>query len=782
MILTLALGIGACAAVFAVVNSVLLRPLPFAAPDQLALVPSQNQDASGKLEDYGVSVSDFLDWRERNHSFSALAAMQPGEVAITGNGDPEQVEAGFISADLFSTLGVIPHLGRFFTESEEVADSNVVILSHGFWQRRFGGQKDVLGRPVVVDGVGRQVVGVAPADFFFAASADLWVPLNLRIPAAPRIAQRNTAIVGRLRDGIRIDQASREMKGIADELAKEFAVNAGWGARALPIREPYVREVRKILVLLFAAVCFLLIVVCINVANLVLIRALQRRPELALRLALGSTRRQLLRQMLIENLLLSVFAGSVGGLLSMLLIEPMIALSPLVGSSPAGNRVLASVTFDFRVLLFVLAVSVLIGCSLSVLSLIQGSRSRLMDVLKSSGAKTTGALYARRFQKAFIVMQIAISFLLVIGALWMGQSYLRLRAVDPGFRVDRLLTARVSLPGLRYPDHRKRAELQRQVVEAAQTIPGVVSASATTRLPLNEFAMTTFFEVDGLVAPESGFVANFRRIGPSYFRTLDTLLLEGREFTPEDIETGMPVAVVSREMARQFWKGQSAIGKRIRRTAQTDRDWRTVVGVVEDVKDSSLTAPTGLTLYTPYAQQSIAAFHLVVRTAVSPDQIVGALREKVLDIDKDLPLVRIATGEELFLDSLSRPRFAAWLLGSFALLAVFIAVIGVYGVVSYSTASRVNEIGIRMAIGAPQQSILRLILSESVRLSLWGILFGVVLSLVAERAFASVWDRTGGIPVYLSTALLLGAIAFIASLIPALRATRVDPNAALRYE
>ena len=781
VVMTLAVGIAVCAAVFTLVHSVLLRPLPFESPDHLALIPSLNKDAAGKLQDYGVNLSDFLDWRLRNRSFSSMAAMQPTEVAVTGNRDPEQVDAGIISANLFSTLGVRPERGRFFEEEEEVENSTVVILSHDFWKRRFGESDSVLNASLIVDGIGRRVIGVVPRGFFFAANADLWLPLNLRIPPSPRAPARNTAVVGRVRPGIPMEQASNEMKNIADQLAKEHPVNAGWGARAVPVREPYVREVRNILILLFVAVSFLLLVVCINVANLVLVRSLQRRSEVVLRLALGGNRKQLFRQAFIENLFLTVSAGALGILLAAILIKPMIALNPIVGTSPAGNRILNSVAMDTRVFLFVLAVSILTGCVLSILPFFQISNSNLFDALKSDGKRTAGERSERKFQRVFVVLQLAISFLLMIGAGFMVQNFLRLKSIDPGFRYDHMVTARISLPALRYKTHQERAEFQRQVIETAETIPGVVSASTTTRLPLNEFAMTTFFEVDGIQAPEGGFVANFRRIGPGYFQTLRAKMVEGREFGTVDADTSMPVIVISREMANRFWKNQSALGKRIRRVSKTDSSWRTIVGVVDDVKDSSISAPADLTLYTPYSQGSIASFHLVVRTSTEPGHIVDSLRHKVLEIDKDLPLFQIATAEQLFMDSLSRPKFAAYLFAGFAILGLFIAIIGVYGVVSYSTARRVNEIGIRMAVGARQRSILALILQESARLSVCGILIGVFLCLVAERAI-SFWTGNAGWAMYICTAILLTIVAMIASLIPAIRATRIHPSIALRYE
>jgi putative ABC transport system permease protein len=362
------------------------------------------------------------------------------------------------------------------------------------------------------------------------------------------------------------------------------------------------------------------------------------------------------------------------------------------------------------------------------------------------------------------------------------RSYQQLKTIDPGFELRSLLTARISLPATRYETHEKRLAFEQQLLEKTKTVPGVISASATTRLPLNEFAMTTTFEVDGVQTPEGGFVANFRRIGPGYFQTLKTAVLEGREFTDHDLPGNMPVIVISREMAKRFWPAQSAIGKRIRRLSPSDRNWRTIVGVVEDLKDSSVTTAPGLTFYVPFTQASISSFYLVIRTAVNPAQIVSELRSKIQEIDKDIPLYQEATAEELFLDSLSRPRFGAYLLACFAVLGLVISLIGVYGIISYSTSQRTNEIGVRMAIGAKRRSVLTLILQQSLKLTVWGILFGGLMAIVVERALSSMWYGHTNFSIYFATTVVLTITALLSSLVPALRATRINPAAAIRYE
>jgi putative ABC transport system permease protein len=782
VLLTLMVGIAASTAIFTVLDSVLLRPLPFRSPERLAMVPSVNQDATGKEQDYGSSLSDFLDWRERNHSFEALVAMQSSEVAVTGKGEPEQVDAGFVSANLFDALGIQLHAGRAFREEEEIPNSPVVIITKGLWRSRYGGEQDVLGKTIVVDGVARKIVGLGPDNLLYAGPARLWLPLDLSFDRSQRTPQRNTAIAGRLRSGVSFEQASDDMKAIAAQMSREFPINVGWSARVRPIREPYVQDIKPMLIFLSGAVVFLLIILCINVANLVLIRHIERCGENVLRLMLGAERWDLWKRTFLENICLTLLAGALGLLVARFALPPLIEFSPILGTSPSGNKILESLTLDPRVILFAFVLSLLIAILLSILPLFKLPFSNLSSALKSGSKGTTGMLNERRFQNIFVVAQLSISFMLLVSAVLTIQTFHGYQGIDTGFRTASLLTASVTLPATRYDTHEKRVAVQRQMVESIRSIPGVVSASATTRLPLNEFGLTALFDVDGIPPVESGFTANFRRIGEGYFETMKVLVLEGRDFTSADLQDGLPVAIVSQQMARRFWPGQSAIGKRIRRRSKIDNVWRTVVGVVGDMKDTSLTVDRELTLYVPFMQSSVPSFHLVLRTAGRPEKTVAMLREQIRQIDPDLPLYKIATGEELFADSLSRPRFAAYLLVIFALVGAFVALVGVYGVVSYSTSRRVNEIGIRMAIGADLRSILQLIFEQSIRYSLWGILFGFMAALIMERMVTTVWATPGTVLLYVTisgTVLLSG---LIASLMPALRAIRIDPVTALRHE
>ncbi|MCI0412941.1 ABC transporter permease [bacterium] len=785
VVLTFATGMGAFTAVFTVVNSILFRPLRYDRPESLVIIPSVNQDASGKMVEYGTSLSDVLDWRDRARSFSAIAAMFPTDRALTGSGDPEQVDAGQISANLFATLGVRPQIGRSFLPEEETENSNVVILSYGLWKRRFSAAPDILGVSIFIDGVPRRIVGIAPPQFYFAADAELWTPLNLAVSRDTRSPNHNLAVVARLKGGVGVEQATHEMISLSEQLAREFPQsNTGWSAKVIPVREPFVQDVRNLLLILMAAVAFLLLIVVANVSNLILVRTLEQRPELAVRIALGASRRHLLKQIFQENLILTITGGALGLLISVWSVKLMIALSPLIASSPGGHLILNDVSLDYRVIAFNLLLSIGVGFLFSLLSVLRNTATPNFSALSSGSGHATDGLQARRFQNGLVIAEIAIALLLLVGAGQMIRSFASLKRIHPGFESTNLLVSQITLPASRYDTHEKRGSFQQQLRDEIAGIPGVVSVGATTRLPLNEFAFTTIFEVEGIPAPskEAGFVSNFRRISPSYFKTMRAPIIEGREFMEADEQRTMPVAIVSRQMAKRFWPGQSAIGKRIQRLAQTDRVWRTVVGVVEDLKDSSLSDPPGSTLYIPYAQGSFPSFHIVVRTVGDAALIAAPLRERVWKLDKNLPVYNIKLAEELFADSLSRQRFGAWLLGTFAALGLFVAIIGIYGLMSYSTARRVHEIGIRMALGAQTRSVQKMIVSQSIRLTVWGTVIGLAASAVAERLASSLWYGSGSLIIFTLIPLLLVVVSLIASLIPAMRATRIDPILALRHE
>ncbi len=672
VVLTLGLGIGANTAVFTVVNALLLRSLPFPDSKKLVTVVSTNVDASGRMEEYGVSLSDYVDWIERNLSFRGLAAMEPFEIGLTGFGDPEQIDAGRVSSNFFSVFAVPPRLGRFFLPDEAIKSPQVAVLSYGFWKRVLGEKKNVIGQSIILDGAPYEIVGIAPKDFFYFAPVELWIPLNPGKDRSQRVRTRNLAIVGRLRSDISVDLVSGEMSRIASQLAREFPeTNSGWGAKVLTLREQMQREIGPGIIALMIAVVFVLLIICANVSTLMLAQMVERESEMNLRIALGAERRDLFLQFLVENLVLSMMGGILGLLLSYCLLRPMVSLSPVLASAQSYVHVLTDIAPDIRVLCYAFGMSTLIGVVFGFLISWKSGRSCSVNP-NQRGRGSFGGVRNSKMLKSLVFAEILIAFVLLTAGIQSVQSFWKLQKTNPGFTPANVVIAKMTLPANRY-EPAARIALVDSAREKISSLPGVSSVSITTRTPLNEFAITTFCELEGrpLLNPAESIAVNFRRISPDYFRTLQIRFLEGRDFTSQDKE-GIPVAVISREMARRYWPGTSALGKRIRRTSPLDNVWRTVVGVVEDVKDGSLSADAASTMYIPYAQNSFPTFHLSVRYQPGMAPPVDGIRNAIQELDKSLPVYDIGTMEELFSQSLSRPRFLSFLLVSFAALGFLI--------------------------------------------------------------------------------------------------------------
>lgn len=782
---TLALSIGASAAVFTAVNGILLRPLPFGHSKDLVTVASTNKDATGKISDYGTNIQNYLDWTDRNHVFQSLAAMEQIQVGLTGLGEPEQIDAGRITANFFSTLEVQPLLGRVFLPEEQTASSNVVILSYGLWQRMFGGRPDVLNSMIHLDGVPYQIVGILPSSFYFVAPCQVWLPMNLGVDRTAVGTSANLAVAGRLKPKMNLKLASDEMNRIASQLSKEYpSSNAGWGAKVYPMGEQYIQDVRPALLILMTAVSFLVFIGCANVATLILARSVEREPELALRMALGADRKSLLGQFLSENLVLTFCGGFLGLLLSFWFLKPILALSPLSVSAFTSVSALENISIDLRVVLFTFSISLVTGIFFGILPVFKQWSKDPGVTLKENGRRNSSGVSHRRALNFLVITEISLAFVLLIGATLAIRGFLNLEKVRTGFQTKNILIAKITLPASRY-DHELRAAFVDRLRENIALIPGVSSVATTNRLPLNEFSMTTVFEVEGkpLSEPGQGLIANFRRISPDYFRTIGTPLLEGRDFDLFE-KDGIPAAIVSREMARRYWPGKSAIGKRIKRFSRADAVWRTVVGVVDDIKDTRLTEAPGATLYVPYAQTSVAWIQLAIRSSIASASLTDSIRRSVWALDKNLPVYGITTMETIYSESLLRPRFLSFLLTAFAGLGFLIAILGVYGVISYSISQRVQEIGIRMALGAQRTSVIWLILRQSFLPVISGIAIGLFFFYLFAR-FGS--DLIPGIsaPDYriawiVPAGLILASA--LAVLLPARKATRVDPVHALRCE
>ena len=784
-VIALALGIGANSAIFSVVNTVLLRPLPYKDPERLAMVWEDNA-RSGFPRDT-PAAANYVDWREQNQVFEGMAALADESFNLTGVGEPLRVDGQRVSADLFSLLGVEPQLGRAFRPEEDAPGANrVVLLSHGLWQRRFGSDPKIAGRPVNLNGESYTVVGVMPQGFQFPSRNDeLWVPIAFTSREA---ANRNThylQVVARLKLGVTLGQAQAEMSTIAARLQRQYPQqNAELGAVVVPLHEQVVGDIRPALLVLLGAVGFVLLVACANVANLLLARAAARQKEIALRVALGASRLRLVRQFLTESVLLAVLGGGVGLLLSLW------GVGLLKSFIPEDISQVKAVSVDARVLGFTLLVSLLTGLIFGLAPAAQASSFDLNETLKEGGRDTSSAGRGKRIRAALVVAEVAVSLVLLIGAGLLINSFLRLRHVDPGFRTDNLLTMSVVLPEQKYPDQARRSAFYDEMIRRVEALPGVRAAAVTNWIPLVSQGDSVGVSVEGRPDPAPGQrrpVVVTRVVSPHYFRAMGIQLLRGRDFDERQDRVDSPAVVVINEtMARYFWPGEDPLGKRVTPgRPDSPEDWCQVVGVVKDVRQFQLNADPKPQMYLLYAQaEFFAPRHLVVSTAVEPLGLASAVRKTVWEIDKDQPVSDVSTMEEVLSESIARQRFSMLLLAVFAGVALLLAAVGLYGVMSYSVAQRTREIGLRMALGAQERDVLRMVVGQGLKLVLAGVLIGLAAAFALTRLMSSLlFGVSATDPATLVTiSLLLVGVAVLASYVPARRATKVDPLIALRYE
>ncbi|HEV7518877.1 MAG TPA: ABC transporter permease [Thermoanaerobaculia bacterium] len=788
-LLTLALGIGAAAAVFSVVNAVLLKPLPFAGQDRLAVVWA----AQWKRDYTAIECSypDYRDWKAQNKVFTDLAALSTSNIgmSLTGRGEPVQVDAATVTANLFPVLGVAPVLGRgFLAEEDRLGGRRVAVLGHHLWEEAFGRDPRVVGRQIRLNGDSYTVVGVMPASFHYPLGADLYVPL------VPALGKENSELrlyrglkaIGRLRPGATMRQATAEMHGLGRRLEAQYPfTNSGFSATVLPLTDEVLGNIRPTLILLFCGVSFLLLIAVANVANLLLARTLARRQEIGVRAALGADRGRVVRQLLTEGLVLGLLAGAGGLLLAEL------GIRSLARFAPQDLPRIAEVRLDPATLLFTVAISLVAVAGFGAALAFQAGRGDLHESLRGGNKGAAGSVKGTRLRRFLVVAEVSFALVLLIGTGLMERSVDRLQRVDPGFRRDHVLTLRLRLPEKSYPEIAQRQAFFDQLLTRVQALPGVVAAATLLARPLDEAICCDMpFAVEGQSRDE--FYKNpyslLQAVTPRYFQTMRTPILRGRAFDDHDREGAPPVAIVGRSLAQHYWPGQNPIGKRIRRVYSEDQTpWQTVVGVAEDVRYREWNQPR-LDFYVPARQNPFAQYvnyqDLVIRTTNDPRAIVPPLRAAVHAIDPNQPVASVLTLDSLVDRALAGPRFTLLLMAVFGALALCLAAIGVYGILSYTVRQRSREIGIRMALGAKRPEVVRLVLAQGMRLTLAGLAGGLLAALVLTRFMASLVYEVSLLDpfTFFSAPVLLALIGLAATSIPALRAARADPVAVIRCD
>ncbi|HXI44113.1 MAG TPA: ABC transporter permease [Bryobacteraceae bacterium] len=786
-ILALALGIGANTAIFSVVNAALLRPLPY--PDGARLMVVWDRLSKLGIAEFPVSYANYLDYKAGNRVFENVAAFSAAEFNLTTADSAERVPGVRVSANLFAMLGAAAVVGRVFLPQENEAGRDaVVVVSDSLWRRRFGGDPNVLGKTMILDGSPLQIVGILPRAFSFAPvnpPPQVWIPLQPP-PDSSRTAGA-LELIARLKPGVTVEQAIADMSAVARGVEERYhpyrgphGEDAGYGVSVTSLRDQLYGGMRRGLLVLLAAVAFVLLIACANVANLLLVRTAGRRREIAVRRALGAGRLGLARQLLVESVTLALAGGALGLLLAFWGVSVLAALMP------AGLPQLETIPLDSRVLTFTILVSLVAGLVFGVAPLVEGSGLHLTEALKE-GRGMSGGTRSGRLRHALITAEIALSLVLVIGAGLLLKSFVRLTSVNPGFRAEKLITARISLPENQYRDNDLVTAFFRDLVPRTRAVPGVQSASVVSRLPLTGGPGGDPFSIEGRPYDASGStpqVAHQQVVGADYFHTMQIPLLAGRVFAERESQ---PVAVINRTLARGFWPSapSDAIGRRIVLGApRPGADWLTIVGIVGDVRNSTLDAQPLPQMYVPIEQAPARSMALVIRTAGDPDNVIAAVRAQIFMFVPSLPLYDVKTMAERESATVAQPRFQTLLLGLFAALALSLAAIGIYGVIAHSVAQRTHEIGIRMALGARAASVLKLVLREGLIVGLAGIVVGLAATLALVRLLSGLlYDVPPFDPAtFLGASLLLMAVVLAACYIPACRASRLDPIIALRWE
>lgn len=783
-LLVLMLGIGSNIALFNVINAIILRPLPFKEPDRIMMVWGKNPRLNLSQTEFPTSYLDFLDWQKQNRAFDYISAFQANSVNLAEGSEPERVGGVGVTSDFFKVLGIEAARGRTFLPEEDISgNQTVVVLSHNFWQRRFGSDPEVIGKSISLDGEKHTVVGIMPERFEFPRSSDLpaqfnfpvrvelWMPLKFSPFESQSRGNRVLTVMGRLRADVNPEQAQAEMTAIADLLEQQYPnTNSGYSVKVLPLYEEVVGDIKPTLFVLLGAVVFVLGVATANVANLMLAHTAARQREIAIRIAVGASRLRIIQRLLTESILLSLTGGAAGALMAMWATDLIIALSP------AGIPRLVDAEFDYRMLIFAVAISILTGIFFGLIPAFHATRLNLNDALKQSGRGSTGS--GQRSRSLLVIAEVAITLVLLVGAGLMIKTLLRLYEVDAGFKPDNLLTMQINLPLQKYTDGSQWSAFFEQAIDRVEKLPGVESACVTWQLPISGAAGGASFKIDGRPSdPDAKYSAGIRRVSTGYFQTMGIPLLRGRTLTYQDIQSSTRPIIINQAMAQQFFSGEDPIGKRIIFFGIP----REIAGIVSNVKYTALDTEAFPEIY---LSSPLWTAHLVVRSSSDPESMIAAVRDQILKIDKDMPVSNIAMMEQLVSESVAGRRFSMLLLNIFAAMALTLALIGIYGVMSYTVTQNTKEIGIRMALGAETRDVLKLVVGQGLALAVIGIGVGVAGAFALTRFMSALLFGVSPTDPFTFTgvAATLLFVAMLACYIPARRATKVDPIMALRQE
>ena len=776
-VITLALGIGANTAIFSVVNTVLLRPLPYRDAQHIVTIWQNNAKAGVSRND--VSPANFLDWKEQSQSFESMAGIEPFGLSMIGNGEPERFTSWLVTAGFFETLGTNAHRGRTFTSQDyQPGSERVIVISHGLWQRRFGGDEKLVGQKLTMNGQPYTVVGVMPREFQFPADREVWSPRVLRENDRQLRAATYWNVIARLKPGVTINQAQEEMSLIAGRLAGQYPdTNGGMGATVVSLPDQLTAHVRSALWILLGAVGFVLLIACANVANLLLVRGAERQREFAIRSALGAARIRLIRQLLTESLLLALLGG-VGGLLL-----ATWGVSVIVSLSSAKIPRLEYASMDVRVLLFALGVSLFTAVLFGLIPATQFSRPDFQSTLKEGGRGAVSGSSRQWLRSSLVVAEVAVALVLLTGAGLLVRSFISVMRVDPGFDRERVLALQVFLGRNLKPEQFNT--FYEQSLEKIVTVPGVQSAAIVSSPPFIHLEKDATFTIQGQPVPPKGSEpsAFYNEVSPDYLSTMTVPLRRGRFFTKFDKEDSGLVVVINQTMARRYFPNEDPVGKQLS-IIFDEPEVREIVGVIGDVLHIGLDAGARPEMLVPYSQSPTPQMTFLVKTTADAGAMLPAVKSAIREVNRNQTFSKAETMEQLVADSLKQRRFNLFLLVTFAVLALALAAIGVYGSINYSTRQRTHEIGLRMALGAQQRDVLRLIVGHGLGLSLIGIGIGLAASLALTRLMKGLlFGISATDPLtFVAISLLLTSIGLLASWIPARRATKVDPLVALRYE